>query len=134
MSTTARRRFLTSLAAAPLLPAAALIPQVPPPAAVPEPTPTPSPSPSASPGGPSAAALALTEAVRHRFGAALTAEDLAEVAAGIDGNLQAAARLRERLRQGNADEPVTLFEARPSPHLAPPAPAPARARRRRTRR
>jgi hypothetical protein len=132
MRTTARRGFLKSLALAPLLPAAAQAPPAPPTPVAQDAMPTPSPSPS--PGGPGPLALALTEAVRHRFGAALTAEDLAEVATGIDGNLQAAARLRERLRQGNADEPVTLFEARPSPHLAPPAPAPARARRRRTRR
>lgn len=132
MSTTARRGFLKSLAVAPLLSAAAQVPQAVP--APPAPDPTPSPSPSASPGGPTPVALALTEAVRHRFGAELTADELAEVASGIDGNLQAAARLRERLRQGNADEPVTLFEARPTPYVAPPAPAPPRSRRRRPRR
>ena len=131
MRTTPRRGFLKSLAVAPLLPAAVQVPQ-----ATPEPpaaTPSPSPSPSASP-GPTPLALALAEAVRQRFGAELNAEDLAEVATGIDGNLQAASRLRERLRQGNADEPVTLFEARPTPYVPPPAPVPARSRRRRTRR
>jgi hypothetical protein len=128
MSTTARRRFLKSLAVAPLLPAAAQAPPAPAPAAE-------APRPSPSPGAPTALALALAEAVRHRFGgAALTADDLAEVAKGIDGNLQAASRLRERLSQGNADEPVTLFEARPTPFQAPPPPLPARPRRRRTRR
>lgn len=129
MSTTARRGFLKSLAVAPLLPAAAQAPPAMPTPPAPDPMPT--PSPSASPGGPGPMAWALTEAVRHRFGAELTAEELAEVAKGIDGNLQAASRLRERLRQGNADEPVTLFEARPTPYVPPPAPAPARSRRRR---
>jgi hypothetical protein len=129
MSTTARRRFLKSLAVAPLVPsAAALVPQ-----AAPTPAPpTATPSPSASPDAPGPMAWALTEAVRQRFGAHLTAEELAEVAKGIDGNLQTASRLRDRMRHGNADEPVTLFEARPAAS-APPAPAapPARSRRRR---
>jgi|SRR5688572_7319531 hypothetical protein len=130
MSTTARRRFLKSLAAAPLLPAAAQLPPAsPPPSAEPPPSPAP---PGATP-----VALALAEALRHRFGADLSAEDLAEVAKGIDGNLQSAARLRQRLRQGNADEPVTRFEARPTawaPPPAPPAPRPRTRRRRRPRR
>lgn len=128
MSTNARRGFLKSLALTPLLPgAAALTPQA-------SPTPAP-PAPSASPGGPGPMAWALTEAARHRFGAHLSAEELAEVAKGIEANLQAASRLRERMPQGNADEPVTRFEARPV-LLAPPTPAPppARPKRRRARR
>ncbi|HEX6737623.1 MAG TPA: hypothetical protein VF310_05120 [Vicinamibacteria bacterium] len=131
-----RRRFLKSLAVAPLLPAAAQAPPLPtpPPAAeaAPSPSPTPTPTPEATP-----LALALAEAVRHRFGDALSAEDLAQVAKSIDGNLRSAARLRERVRQGNADEPVTRFEARPAPAPpppAPPAPRAPRARRRRPRR
>jgi hypothetical protein len=120
MSTPARRRFLKSLAVAPLLPAAAQAP--------------PSPLPTAPPVDASPLALALAEAARQRFGAALGAEELAEVAKGIDGNLRSAARLRDRLRQGNADEPVTRFEARPAPWTPPPAPPAPRTRRRRPRR
>jgi hypothetical protein len=133
MRKTARRGFLKSLAVTPLVPgAAALLPQVTP-APSPAPPPT-TPSPSASPGGPGAMAWALAEAVRHRFGAQLTAQELAEVAKGIDDNLQAATRLRDRLRLVNGDEPVTLFQARPAPVVAAPAAPPANAKRRRGRR
>jgi hypothetical protein len=133
MRKTARRGFLKSLAVTPLVPgaAAALVPQVPS-SPAPSPAPPPStPSPSASPSGPGPMAWALAEAVRHRFGAQLTAQELAEVAKGIDDNLQAATRLRDRLRLGNADEPVTLFQARPAPVVAEAPPPPPRAKRRR---
>src|SRR5262245_25444951 len=132
MRKTARRGFLKSLAVTPLVPGAALVPQV-----TPAPTPAPppaTPSPSASPGGPGAMAWALAEAVRHRFGAQLTAQERADGAKGIDDNLQAATRLRDRLRLANADEPVTLFQARPAPVLAAPPAPPPNAKRRRGRR
>jgi hypothetical protein len=128
MRTTGRRRFLKSLGVAPLLPAAALAPQVAPPA------PSPTPSPSPSPGAPGAMAWALTEAVRHRFGAQLTVEELAEVAKGIEANLLAASRVAERMRHGNADEPVTRFQAHRPPEPAAPPPPPKRSRGRRGRR
>ena len=79
-------------------------------------------------------AWALTEAVRHRFGAQLTTEELAEVAKGIEANLQAASRITDRMRHGNADEPVTRFEAQRPPAAAAPAPPAKASRGRRGRR
>ena len=113
----ARRGFLKSLAAAPLLPAALVHPQA---APAPPAAPPSSPSPGESP--PSPAADALGEAVRHRYGAQLGPGDLEEIKKAIEGNLQAADRLRKALALGNPDEPVTLFQARP------PGPARAAAR------
>jgi hypothetical protein len=102
----ARRSFLASLAAAPLLPAALL--QV-----APNPPPPPSPAPSASPSdAPGPVALALAEAARHRFAAHLEPGDAERIAKAIQGNLQAADRLR-RVTLTNADEPVTTFAAVP---------------------
>jgi hypothetical protein len=103
-----RRSFLKSLAAAPLLPAA-LTQTAPNPPQPPSPTPAPSPSPEV----PGPVALALAEAARHRFGAHLEPGDMEEIKKAIQGNLQAAERLR-RVVLGNADEPVTTFSARPS--------------------
>jgi hypothetical protein len=57
-------------------------------------------------------AEALAEAVRHRYGVQLAAGDLEEIKKAIDGNLRAAERLKA-LKLGNADEPVTRFEALP---------------------
>jgi hypothetical protein len=112
----ARRSFLASLAAAPLLPAAFV--QV-----APNPAQPPSPSPSAAPDvAPGPVALALAEAARHRFAAHLAPGDAGPIAKAIHGNLQAADRLR-RVPLTNADEPVTTFEA------VPPERRPARARR-----
>jgi hypothetical protein len=51
--------------------------------------------------------------VRHRYGAQLEPADLAEIDKAIEGNLQAADRLKNAIKLGNADEPVTIFEARP---------------------
>ena len=114
----ARRSFLASLAAAPLLPAALL--QV-----APNPPQPPSRSPSASPSdAPGPVALALAEAARHRFAAHLEAGDAERIARAIHGNLQAADRLR-RVTLANADEPVTTFAAVPRERR------PAGARRRR---
>ena len=114
-----RRRFLRSLAVAPLLPTA--LSQAPTP---PSPSP-PIPSPSPSPPGP--VAQALGEVVRIRYGAQLEEADLAEVRKGIEDNLQAADRLRKAVKLGNADEPVNLFRPRVAP---PPPPAIVRRRRR----
>jgi hypothetical protein len=122
-----RRRFLRSLAAAPLLPTALVAPQAPaptPPSPPPAPPTSPFPSPSPSPPGP--VAQALGEVVRLRYGAQLEEADLAEVRKGIEDNLQAADRLRKAVKLGNADEPVNVFH----PRLAPPV-APAARRRRR---
>jgi hypothetical protein len=103
-----RRRFLTSLAAAPLLPAAIVDAQTP--AAqqpAPSPAPVPAPSSEADP-----VAGALTEVVRLRFGAHFEgSDDLAAVREEIGRNLQGAVRLRA-LGLRNADEPVTVFSAR----------------------
>jgi hypothetical protein len=125
-----RRRFLRSLAAAPLLPAAlSQTPSPPSPSpAPPSPTPTipspasPVPSPSPSPPGP--VAQALGDVVRIRYGSQLEEADLAEIRKGIEDNLQAADRLRKAVKLGNGDEPITLFR----PRVAPP---PAIRRRRR---
>ena len=99
---TARRAFLESLAAAPLVPAA-LTPQAvpaPPPAAVPA-------------SGPDAVAEALAEAVKRQFGAYLDADELQAVRKKLLRNLERAQRLRKAARLGNADEPVGRFEAVP---------------------
>jgi len=119
-----RRRFLSSLAATPLLPAA--LAQTPPAAAPPavEATPSPSPSPSPSPAPRDAVAEALTEAARRHFGDRFAAEQAEDVRLSIAENLQAAERLRA-LGLGNADEPVTVFNPRVRRPAAPAA-APAR--------
>jgi hypothetical protein len=99
--TTARRGFLKSLALAPLAPAA-LAPQAAPtaPAAPP-------------PAGDAAVADALAEAVKRQFGAHLDDAELAAVKKELTRNIESAARLRQAARLGNADEPVSRFEARP---------------------
>jgi hypothetical protein len=119
----ARRSFLKSLAAAPLLPAA-LAQVAPNPPQPPSPSPGPTPSPSDAP---SPMAEALAEAARHRFGAHYQPGDHDEVRKAIHGNLQAADRLR-KVKLGNADEPVTLFAAQPPGAVprAQPAPRPRR--------
>ncbi len=100
--TTARRGFLKSLALAPLAPAA-LAPQT-----------APAPPPEApSPAGDAAVAEALTEAVKRQFGAHLDDAELEAVRKELTRNLESAARLRQAARLGNADEPVSRFEARP---------------------
>ena len=119
-----RRRFLKALAAAPLAPSALWGAQAPP--AAPPATPaTPAPTGGDTPPGP--AAQALGQVVRQRYGSQLEAADLLEIEKGIESNLQAAERLKGALVLGNADEPVTLFEARP--RTVRPRPAP-RARKR----
>jgi len=119
-----RRRFLRSLAAAPLLPVALSVPQPPAPVpAAPPPTPAPaSPVPSPSPSPPGPVAQTLGEVVRLRYGAQLEEADLAEVRQGIENNLQNAERLRKAVKLGNGDEPVNVFHPRLAPRPAPPAP------------
>lgn len=106
--TTARRGFLKSLALAPLAPAA-LGPQA-------APAPAPAPPPPATPAPPTgheAVAEALAEAVKREFGAHLDGAELDAVKKELTRNLESAARLRQAARLGNADEPVSRFEARP---------------------
>lgn len=101
MPSTRRRRFLESLTAAPLLPAALTQAQ---PAA-------------AETASPAALARHLGEVVRARYGQQLGAGDLEEVTRLIGESLEGAEKLRA-VKLTNADEPVTLFSARPQP--APP--------------
>ena len=125
-----RRRFLRSLAAAPLLPAA--LSQTPRPPSPPPPSPTPtipppaSPIPSPSPSPPGPVAQALGDVVRIRYGSQLEEADLAEIRKGIEDNLQAADRLRKAVKLGNGDEPVNIFRPRVTP---PPPPVTRRTRR-----
>ncbi len=104
-----RRRFLQALAGAPLLPAALARAEVPVPAPSPSTAPSPSPTPSAVPGP---VADALAEAARRRFGTHIGPGDLDEIKKAIQGNLDAAERLRE-VKLTNSDDLVTIFEARP---------------------
>ncbi len=126
-----RRRFLRSLAAAPLLPTALSQAPSPPSPAPPAPSPTPaipspaSPVPSPSPSPPGPVAQALGDVVRVRYGSQLEEADLAEVRKGIENNLQAADRLRKAVKLGNGDEPVNIFR----PRVAPPPPIVRRRRR-----
>lgn len=102
-----RRRFLKSLAAAPLLPAAIAEAQAPP-AAQPAPSPVPAPAAVA----PDPVADALTEVVRLRYGAHFEGtDDLDTVRGEIARNQRSATRLRA-LGLRNGDEPVTVFSAR----------------------
>jgi hypothetical protein len=94
-----RRHFLRTLAAAPLLPALGDAPAA---------TPSPTPAPRAV----DASARLLAQVIEQRYGAQLEAGDLDVITKGIGDALEGAARLRA-LRLGNADEPVTLFHARP---------------------
>jgi len=103
-----RRRFLKSLAAAPLLPAAIAEAQTPA-AAQPAPSPVPAPAPSVAP---DPVADALTEVVRLRYGAHFEGtDDLDTVRGEIARNQRSATRLRA-LGLRNGDEPVTVFSAR----------------------
>ena len=102
-----RRRFLSAVVAAPLLPAA--FAQTPPPPVAPAPSPSPSPaSPEAA--ARESVAEALTEAARRHFGDRFPADQAQDVRESIADNLRAAERLRA-LKLGNADEPIFAFEA-----------------------
>ncbi|OFV88486.1 MAG: hypothetical protein A2V74_01015 [Acidobacteria bacterium RBG_16_70_10] len=75
-------------------------------------------SPPAAPSTPApseteAAAEALAEVVRRRFGAHLDAAELQAVRKEIARGIEAADRMRRAFRLGNAVEPVNRFEARP---------------------
>jgi hypothetical protein len=102
--TTPRRRFLGTLAAVPLAPAALALSQAAPP------TPAPSPPPVT----PSPVAEALAEVAHRRFGAHFDSGDSEAVLKLVAENLKAAERLQSP-KLSNADEPVTLFAARPRP-------------------
>ena len=104
---TPRRGFLKTLVAVPFVPAAAAVAQTP------SATPTPLPSPSPSPPAPGPVAEALTRVIAERHGAHLDADALREIAKGIQDAQDAAERLRKAVKLTNADEPVTLFGARP---------------------
>ena len=106
--TTPRRGFLKSLAAVPLAPAAIAPQAVPAPAPAPPPVAAPAP-----PTGHEAVAEALAEAVKREFGAHLDGAEIDAVKKELTRNLESAARLRQAARLGNADEPVSRFEARP---------------------
>jgi hypothetical protein len=109
VTVTLRRDVLKTLAVAPLA-SEALAPQAPP---APPATPAPAPAPPAALSGDEAVAEALTEAVKRQFGAHLDASELEAVQKEIARSLESARRLRTTARLGNADEPATLFEARP---------------------
>lgn len=107
-----RRRFLRHALAAPLLPAALT-------QTTPAPAPSPPPSPTPAPPTPEAAARervaeSLLEAARRHFADRFPDEHTDDVKQAIVENLRAGERLRA-LRHGNADEPVTVFEADPPP-------------------
>jgi hypothetical protein len=59
-------------------------------------------------------AEAVAEVARRRFGAHFESGDAEAVARLVADNLKAAERLQLR-KLGNADEPVTVFAARPRP-------------------
>jgi len=92
----ARRGFLMSVAAVPLAPAALGAQGA-----------------AAPPGEKDAVAEALAEAVKRQFGAHLDAAELEAVKKELAKSLERSEKLRKEARLGNADEPVTRFEARP---------------------
>ena len=96
---TARRGFLRTLAVAPLAPAA-LASQV-------------APAPAVPAAGHEAVAEALAEAVKRQFGEHIDAAELEAVKKELVDGLERAERLRRAARLGNADAPVSRFEARP---------------------
>jgi protein-disulfide isomerase len=101
---TARRGFLQSLLAAPFLPSSRAFPE----------TPRPSPSPPSE-----AQTDAVLGVVKARYGDKLDATELAAVRVEIGKAAEATDRLRA-VKLGNADEPVTVFAARPVMDVAPP--------------
>ena len=79
-------------------------------ASAPPPSPAAPPASAPVPTGPSAEALALAEVARQRYGAQLSAEELATIAKDLDGDLAGIKRLREA-KLANADEPDLTFHA-----------------------
>jgi hypothetical protein len=94
---TPRRGFLQSLRAAPFLPESL--------AAAGQ-------APSPSPAPPEPVVDALTAVVKARYGAQLDAAELDSVRGEIKKAVEASDRLRS-VKLGNADEPATMFSARP---------------------
>jgi hypothetical protein len=70
-------------------------------------------APAAPPGEKDAVAEALAEAVKRQFGAHLDAAELEAVKKELAKGVERSEKLRKQARLGNADEPVTRFEARP---------------------
>jgi hypothetical protein len=97
---TARRGFLQSLLAAPLLPDSLVSAQ----------------APSPSPAAPDPVAEALAAVVKARYGAQLDAAELETVRGEIKKSLEAGERLKAT-KLGNGDEPATAFSARPKSEL-----------------
>jgi hypothetical protein len=95
---TPRRGFLQSLLAAPFLPASLAT------AAAQAPSPSPAP--------PDPVVDGLTAVVKARYGAQLDAAELEAVRGEIKKSLEASDRLKA-VKLGNADEPATMFSARP---------------------
>ena len=93
---TARRGFLQSLLAAPLLPDSLASAQ----------------APTPSPAAPDPVAEALAAVVKARYGAQLDAAELETVRGEIKKSLEAGERLKA-VKLGNGDEPATAFSARP---------------------
>jgi hypothetical protein len=108
----ARRRFLSGLVAAPLAVAAEARSA---PQAASQPAPPAAPGAAAVPPVPPAdpVADALAEVVKRRYGAQLEAADLEAIRKSLGDARQNGERLRTAAALGNADEPVTVFEARP---------------------
>ena len=90
-----RRGFVAALGALPLAPQAFAQTPAPPPVADPR-------------------VDALAQAIEQRYGTFLAPGDMKDIRETIEGNLKAAERLR-KVKLGNADEPVTVFEAAPPP-------------------
>jgi hypothetical protein len=97
----ARRGFLKAVAIAPLVPGAL----------APAPAAAGAAAPPGAGTGAGGVAEALAEALRREHGAHLDADALARVTKEIAASLESAARLRRAVPLGNADEPVTLFQA-----------------------
>lgn len=112
--TTARRRFVKTLAAAVLAaPALSVQAQTPTPASEPKAPPQPQPTPAQTtpgPPAPSPLALAYAEVARQRFGASLKPEQFEAVKRDLEGNVRTAERLRAS-KLKNSDEPDFVFEA-----------------------
>lgn len=109
---TSRRGFAkavaTTIVAAPL---ASRLTQAQKPATTKEPTAPPGPQPAtAAAGKPSPLAEAYAEVARARFGERLTPEEFEQVKKDLEGNLQAAERLRA-VKLKNEDEPDFTFTA-----------------------
>jgi len=104
-----RRHFLKTMAATAVFPPMLSLPKTAKGEAASRMTPLQQPQ---QPLTPSAAAEALGELVRVRYGQFLTAEQLAEVTRQIERNLRSAERLRS-VALTNADEPDLVFRAMP---------------------